>query len=658
MGSDFELSVGSDGKPMLLFIDKGKKKVNVGNKLSDFIIQRKLGQGHFGSVCLVQSKITRKVYAMKEIKSERYKDESQKLEIQKEIKLLENLDHPHVITYFNSFNENNNVYIITEYINGGSLETLIKNNIQKKTLIDEKKAWDLLIQCLSGLMYLHENKKIIHRDIKPDNILLDIDGNLKISDFGVSAIKSEEVEDLVKCHGTIAGPISFMAPEMAIGGSYDFKSDIYMLGLTFFFLLSNELPESKIQLGPLLIPVRNKNAKIPDSYSPAIKNFIKKLLNPPDQRPKAVIAYSEAIALFTFKYLKVSSLMSVLICLYAIPQVCNYFKGDRVQAYTNQDPNSKKYLITKIFRDVLFYMDYNNFNYEEAKNKCLELRMLLFTKEEGTNKSTEVDVFDFIQLILENLHAELNKPKIKPQQPKFNPGENDLNEYYMKKDSKGQLQENEEVVDETNEQAVLKSITKKFSEKFLSKISEQFYYMSKTEHECPECQRILKYSSLIHYACGLYPERATDYLGKTNLDILDLFKHYRKKRLYLDENVECKFCGKIQKNINRTKIFYSCPLRLVLEIDYRKWDTFKLTINEFINIAEFVQMKNIIQTNYMLMGAIFSELNEGEPRKYVAYFRDNFNQWRFFNGNSIINSSFNELQNHSHLKVLFYSVTS
>ena len=92
-------------------------------------------------------------------------------------------------------------------------------------------------------------KKIIHRDVKPDNILLDIDGRLKISDFGVSAIDSEEVDDLIKCHETVSGPIQFMAPEMALGGTYDFKSDIYMLGITFFIMMSNQYPEKKIVLG-------------------------------------------------------------------------------------------------------------------------------------------------------------------------------------------------------------------------------------------------------------------------------------------------------------------------------------------------------------------------------------------------------------------------
>ena len=325
-----EFMMDENGKPQFLLIDKGGTKVNVGSKLSDFTVVKNLGEGHFGSVKLVTSKLTNKLYAMKEINSSRYKTEKQRQVVMKEIKLLENLHHPHVITYFNSFRENNNFYIIIEYINGGSLEDLLIDNIKQKKVLSEKLVWDLLVQALSGLLYLHEQRKIIHRDIKPDNLLLDSEGHLKISDFGVSAIKSEDVDELVKCHGTVAGPIQFMSPEMALGDMYDFKSDIYMLGLTFFFMMSNRLPEKKITLGPLIIPVKNPNAKLPEFYSQELRNFVNDLLKEPEARPTAREAYENAVAFYSLKYLKTTSVCSALICLLSIPEMNKYFQGPSI----------------------------------------------------------------------------------------------------------------------------------------------------------------------------------------------------------------------------------------------------------------------------------------------------------------------------------------
>ena len=82
MGADFELSINQNGQPSLLYIDKGNNKVNVGTKLSDFDIEKKLGQGHFGSVCLVKSKKTNKLYALKEIRGEIFND-NQRKEVEK-----------------------------------------------------------------------------------------------------------------------------------------------------------------------------------------------------------------------------------------------------------------------------------------------------------------------------------------------------------------------------------------------------------------------------------------------------------------------------------------------------------------------------------------------------------------------------------------------
>ena len=103
--------------------------------------------------------------------------------ILREIKLLEDLNHPHVIIYFVSFRENGFWYIVVEYMNGQNLQDLINTNEKENKYIEEKIIWEYAIQCLSGLLYLHKKKSIVHRDIKPDNLMLDADDNLKISEL-------------------------------------------------------------------------------------------------------------------------------------------------------------------------------------------------------------------------------------------------------------------------------------------------------------------------------------------------------------------------------------------------------------------------------------------------------------------------------------------
>ena len=406
MKDNYRLINGEDNKPLIEFIDKEIKKEDVGSKLSDFIVEKKLGEGHFGSVFLVTSKITKKLYAIKEIIATRYRSEAQRLSVEREIKLLENLHHPHVITYYNSFREKNNFYIITEYINGGSLLDLLGKNIKNGTLIDEKTIWYHLVQSLSGLVYLHEKKKIIHRDVKPDNILLDSDGRLKISDFGVSAIDSEEVEDLIKCHGTVAGPIQFMSPEMALGGSYDFKSDIYMLGISFFIMMSNQYPERKLTFGPIIIPVKNPDAKLPESYSQTLREFINLLLSPPENRPTARQAYSIALSYYFSKYLKVTSILSSLECLISIPTFISEIGNIKIQ--NNNNNEYKNNVIFEIFKDGLNFANPNKFNYDLARNNCLKLRLLLYTDELKNFTNLEIDVHDFVPNFITYLHKLLN----------------------------------------------------------------------------------------------------------------------------------------------------------------------------------------------------------------------------------------------------------
>ena len=625
-----EFTLDANGQPRFLCIDKGGEKVNVGSKLEDFQVVRPLGKGNFGAVYLVTSKLTNKLYAMKEIQTSKYKSQEEVNQVEKEIKLLENLRHPHVITYFNSFKQNGNIYIVIEYINGGSLEDLLIKNIKQQKRIDEKTLWDLLIQSLSGLLYLHEKRKIIHRDIKPDNLLLDSEGHLKISDFGVSAIKSDEVDDLLKCHGTVAGPIQFMAPEMCLGDAYDFKSDIYMLGLTFWFMASNNLPERKLSLGPLIIPIKNPNAKLPDCYSEMLKGFINSLLKPPEERPSTSEAYYQAISFYSIKYLQTTSICSTLLCFNSIVPINQYFGGDKVKNFilSDQANNTENYIITKYVKEAIDATSPFNFNYQNARLECLKLRLTIYADKDRMESSTEVDLNNFVSQLLPLLHKELNKFKgTSPQIGK---------------------------ADESNEIDVINKKAQQFMAEYRSKISDQFYYLTKMVENCDKCKKIIKYYCIINSLCAMYPDKTAEYVKKKNITVLDLFKHYHKTRSFTTKTF-CRFCNKNIENISRTKIFYTSPFNFILEICYDDESKFNLKIDQNINISDFVERKDFCKVNYTLVGAIFIEKDNNDNEKYVSVSKIPNGGWVYFNGNSVQNCGFDTLQNHKNLQMLFYS---
>ena len=649
MGSDLEYMYDSNGLPNLYLIDKEKKNnVDVGNKLSDFIVKRKLGEGHFGSVDLVISQKTNKLYAMKQIKSSMYKDQQKIMEVEREIKLIENLNHPNIIKYFSSFRENNDFYIVTEYINDGCLYDLMKENINQGKKIEEKKIWALLIQSLGGLLYLHENKKIIHRDIKPDNLLLDKNGNLKISDFGLSAIKSEEADENVKCHGTMAGAIQFMAPEVAGGEKYGFKSDLYMLGLTFFLLMTSRLPEKKIEEKGIFLPVMYNDVKIPDCYSEGLKNFINKLLaKNQDERPSTRIAYDEAVHIFNQRYVKLTSFLATLQCLNSIPSFLMYFNDYKTKTMieNDEDFNKKKYTITKTFISSFELFNLYNFKTNLIKLKCSLLRILMYeNKEKIIISSSEISPDDLVSDLLNKLHADLNNYVKKSNKP----GSNNIND---------EDDDNNDTFDFTSEEKVLSFAIKDFTEKYRSKISDLFYFMMKTKHECPKCQTITGYSSDIYTICKLNPEDALIDLEKGDLNIIDLLKYYQTKKLNKDLYEDCPKCGNIITDVNLTNIFYTSPPNLIFSFSYKENYIFNLTIDESINLKDFVERTDVSKVNYRLVGAIFIE-NFGDENKYISITRNiqlNDGSWLYYNGDSIKKTSFNEIYNHLNLRMLFYT---
>ena len=479
-------------------------------------------------------------------------------------------------------------------------------------------------------------------------MIIDLDGKVKISDFGLSAMDSKEAKESIKCHQTQAGAIAFMAPEMFQRKKYDFKSDIYMLGLTFFFIMSGQLPEKKKEIDfgfgiKLLAIEKNEEIKIPDIYSEDIKKFIEKLLTPPlEERPTAIEAYKEATYLYLLKYAKITSICSTLQCLLSFPSISSYFKGSKIQTYVDNDEKNenKKYLVTKSFKNALFDIGPANFNYEIVKIECLNLRILLFNNKERFENSTEVGINSFIAKLLVKLHNELNKST------KFdnnNPGSNNINEEEDKIN---------ESIDYSDENSVLSAKMKVFVEYFRSKISDDFFYIDKASLECNKCQKIFKYTSDIICLTSFYPYRATLYLNKTDIDVIDLFKHYRKKRLFQCDKMKCNCCGEEIDGYYKTKIMYTSPCNLIMFLSNEKPSKFKLTINEYIDISEFVERRDFSKTKYYLVGAIFYD---EEINGYISISKMEKNEWFCCDGRQVKKSTFNDISNHNNVRVLFYS---
>ncbi|CAD8116245.1 unnamed protein product [Paramecium primaurelia] len=198
--------------------------ITIGNK-------QELGRGSYGSVKLVKDKQNGLLYAMKIMNKRQVFEYCSVENLKREIKIQRKLAHPHICKLHHYFEDKENVYLILEYAQNGS----VFNYIKKRSKLPENEAFVYFFQTCLGIDYLHKNK-IIHRDLKPENLLLDQDGNVKICDFGWSA------ESLTEKRMTFCGTYEYMAPEMLNKQPHDFSLDIWSLGILLYELLHGNAP--------------------------------------------------------------------------------------------------------------------------------------------------------------------------------------------------------------------------------------------------------------------------------------------------------------------------------------------------------------------------------------------------------------------------------
>ena len=150
--------------------EQEEEKKNIGNSFEDFEILQLLGEGGFGKVFKVISKLNNKIYAIKMVDLEelKYNEKAYRLALN-ESKFLTDLSHPYIIKYYNCFIKEEFLYLVVENAENGDLSDFIEAHDESKNPISEEVLWSIFLQCMEGLTYVHK-MGVIHRDIKPGNI--------------------------------------------------------------------------------------------------------------------------------------------------------------------------------------------------------------------------------------------------------------------------------------------------------------------------------------------------------------------------------------------------------------------------------------------------------------------------------------------------------
>lgn len=199
-------------------------------------ILRTIGGGGMADVYLGEDLILNREVAIKVLKME-YSNNHEFIErFRREAESAISLSNDHIVNIFDVGEENNIYYMVMEYVEGDTL----KEHIQYHGPLSASDAVAIMLQLTSALSHAHRNG-IIHRDVKPQNILMNQYGNVKITDFGIARALSST--QLTKTNDVI-GSVHYLSPEQARGGTATKKSDIYSLGIVLFELLTGRLPFS------------------------------------------------------------------------------------------------------------------------------------------------------------------------------------------------------------------------------------------------------------------------------------------------------------------------------------------------------------------------------------------------------------------------------
>ncbi len=266
--------------------------------LGNYTILDKIGAGGMGQVFKAEHRRMKRIVAIKMLPKEVTKDAAAVARFQREVEAAAKLSHANIVAAYDADEANRVHFLVMEYVEGSDLSALVK----KHGPLSDAKAVNYILQAARGLEFAHK-KGVIHRDVKPGNLLLDTEGTVKILDMGLARIKTGgagSTQDELTGTGAIMGTVDYMAPEQALSTKRaDARADIYSLGCSLYYLLIGKPAyQGETAMAKLLAhreaPIPSLGADVPEQVQAVFEKMVAKTVEDRYQTMSEVVAALEA----------------------------------------------------------------------------------------------------------------------------------------------------------------------------------------------------------------------------------------------------------------------------------------------------------------------------------------------------------------------------
>lgn len=596
---------------------------SIGNNISDFELLKELGRGQFGVVKKMKSKINGQIYAIKVINQPKNKEE-QKSVIREEF-IMDALSHPNIIKLYKTFKDVDYIYFVSEYIDGINLEKYVinfrKNN--PNSHIDQNFVLDIFKQILIGLTFLHD-KEILHRDIKPDNIILDRNNNIKIADFGLSAFYKKGYGELTY-NNTQVGRPDYVCPEILHNEDYDHRCDIFSLGYTIYYIMNFHLPSKTTEK---LQRIDSSGAE-DNFYDERLKKLVRKMFNyKQEDRPTAMMVLNELesirnsinnIEVSNPEYFSIqnnpnlnkknnnqlndkndkpiiSSMKCILQFLYRVDNM-SFFKNVVVNNLKN-NINTSNFFPLLFFNilDVIGKKNNNSINNQDYNNKIANFIKQL------RNKGFVIDGVRPIVLFYNIL-------------------------YHFKNEFSSVINWNNKLENCNYKMAINLPLYKfsdfyyqlsEFYQKYKCPLVDIFYFIIINLKICPICKNIFKADCQFASMLMLLNNNPS---SKIN----DLIRAFFSQKL-LNDFITCN-CG-YKGNLFEELALFNSPDYLMLDLD----EGGRVEFEQIIDLSQYIKT-DLGPRKYYLYGVINKEKSFNQETNFICSIKET-NLWTFFAGDS------------------------